>query len=214
MQTTKKALIVYGGWKGHDPHGVSEVFAEILEKENFAVTKSNTLDAFLTDLTEYDLIIPVWTMGSLTMEQEKNVCEAVAAGDEILAVNPADGKNGTATLTFDIDESAIKYAGTYTGTAIFTIAVKDAPAVTMGTAHTMVRTLMITRSTSHDKKRISGLFASKKRSIYLSFLYPLTAPEVTPATMYFCKNRYKIKIGSIASSRAAITRPMSVEYVP
>ena len=54
--------------------------------------------------------------------------EAVAAGDEILAVNPADGKTGTATIiTFDIDESDIKYAGTYTGSAIFTIAVKDVP---------------------------------------------------------------------------------------
>ena len=53
--------------------------------------------------------------------------EAVAAGGEILAVNPADGKNGTATITFDIDESTIQYAGTYTGTATFTVAVKDAP---------------------------------------------------------------------------------------
>ena len=53
--------------------------------------------------------------------------ETVAAGGEILAVNPTDGKSGTATLTFDIDESAIQYAGTYTGTATFTIAVKDAP---------------------------------------------------------------------------------------
>ena len=51
----------------------------------------------------------------------------VAAGGEILAVNPKDGKNGTTTLTFDIDESAIQYAGTYTGTATFTIAVKDVP---------------------------------------------------------------------------------------
>ena len=51
--------------------------------------------------------------------------EAVAAGDEILAVNPADGKTGSASVTFAIDESAIQYAGTYTGSAIFTIAVKD-----------------------------------------------------------------------------------------
>ena len=51
----------------------------------------------------------------------------IAAGDEILAVNPADGKTGTATITFDIDESAIQYAGTYTGSATFTIAVKDVP---------------------------------------------------------------------------------------
>ena len=53
--------------------------------------------------------------------------QSVAAGGEILAVNPADGKTGTATITFDIDESAIQYAGTYTGSATFTIAVKDVP---------------------------------------------------------------------------------------
>ena len=53
--------------------------------------------------------------------------EAVAAGGEILAVNPADGKTGSASVTFAIDESAIQYAGTYTGTATFTIAVKAVP---------------------------------------------------------------------------------------
>lgn len=53
--------------------------------------------------------------------------ETVAAGGEILAVNPADGKTGTATITFDIDETKIQYAGTYTGSATFTIAVKDVP---------------------------------------------------------------------------------------
>ena len=52
--------------------------------------------------------------------------QPVAAGGEILAVNPADGKTGTATITFDIDESAIQYAGTYTGTVTFTIAVEAA----------------------------------------------------------------------------------------
>ena len=34
----KKALIVYGGWEGHDPEGVSAVFSEILKGENFEVT--------------------------------------------------------------------------------------------------------------------------------------------------------------------------------
>ena len=57
--------------------------------------------------------------------------QPVAAGDEILAVNPADGKTGSATVTFAIDESDIKYAGTYTGSATFTIAVKYAPVTTI-----------------------------------------------------------------------------------
>ena len=83
MNKTKKALIVYGGWEGHDPCGVASVFAEILKKENFEVTTSDTLDVFLTDLTKYDLIVPIWTMGALTSEQENNVCAAIAAGTGI-----------------------------------------------------------------------------------------------------------------------------------
>ena len=71
--------------------------------------------------------------------------EAVAAGGEILAVNPADGKTGTATITFDIDESAIKYAGTYTGSATFTIAVKDVPMINF------------TLDTSYIGQYVSGL---------------------------------------------------------
>ena len=65
---------------------------------------------------------------TLTYTVTKGV-QPVAAGDEILAVNPADGKTGTATITFDIDETAIQYAGTYTGSATFTIAVKDVPTI-------------------------------------------------------------------------------------
>ena len=76
----KKALIVYGGWDGHDPQGVAEVFKDILEKEEFSVELSDTLDAFMGDLAAYDLIIPVWTMGELSGDQEWRVCEAVASG--------------------------------------------------------------------------------------------------------------------------------------
>ena len=57
--------------------------AEILKKEKFEVTTSDTLDVFLTDLTKYDLIVPIWTMGALTSEQENNVCAAIAAGTGI-----------------------------------------------------------------------------------------------------------------------------------
>ena len=55
----------------------------------------------------------------------------VAPGGEILAVNPAEGKTGSASITFAIDQNAIKYAGTYTGTATFTVAVKDVPVTTI-----------------------------------------------------------------------------------
>ena len=76
----KNALIVYGGWPGHDPKGLADVFSQILESEGFCVTKSDSLESFSRDLTGYDLLIPIWTMGAISREAEKNVCDAVAAG--------------------------------------------------------------------------------------------------------------------------------------
>lgn len=79
----KKALIVSGGWAGHDPEGVSKVFSDILKSEGFEITLSDTLDVFYGDLSAYDLIVPVWTMGTLDDKAEKNVCDAVANGTGI-----------------------------------------------------------------------------------------------------------------------------------
>lgn len=75
----RKALVVWGGWDGHDPEAVGAHFANLLEQENFDVQVSNTLDAFKdNDLTKLNLIVPVWTMGEISQEQREPVTEAVA----------------------------------------------------------------------------------------------------------------------------------------
>lgn len=78
----RKALIVQGGWDGHEPVQVSEIFRRVLTEENFEVEVSDTLDAFLDvkKLLSLHLIIPAWTMGKITGEQVRPVLEAVAAG--------------------------------------------------------------------------------------------------------------------------------------
>lgn len=78
----KKALIVQGGWDGHEPKLVSDIFAEILENEGFEVEISDTLDSFKdeTKLMNLNLIIPVWTMGEITREQLEPVLKAVESG--------------------------------------------------------------------------------------------------------------------------------------
>lgn len=77
----KSALIVYGGWEGHEPEAVGLLFQEILEGEGYRVTRSATLDSFLDpNLTSFDLIVPVWTMGEITPDQSKCVTAAVAKG--------------------------------------------------------------------------------------------------------------------------------------
>ena len=78
----KKALIVYGGWDGHQPKQISEIFSEILKSEGFEVAVSDSLDSFKDEanLMKLNLIIPVWTMGEITDEQLKPVLKAVESG--------------------------------------------------------------------------------------------------------------------------------------
>lgn len=79
---SKQALIVSGGWDGHQPKEVADLFAELLRVEGFEVEIAYTLDAFLDEqkLMQLDLIVPVWTMGEISNEQLQPVLNAVASG--------------------------------------------------------------------------------------------------------------------------------------
>ncbi len=78
----KKALIVYGGWDGHQPRETAAFMGTELKAAGFEVEISDTLDAFLAEerLKTFDLIVPHWTMGQLTGDQEKALVAAVASG--------------------------------------------------------------------------------------------------------------------------------------
>ena len=78
----KSALFVCGGWEGHEPVQCASLFAELLEVEGFQTEIVETLDVYLNKekLAELDLIVPVWTMGTITDEQEKGLIEAVESG--------------------------------------------------------------------------------------------------------------------------------------
>jgi uncharacterized protein len=78
----KKALIIFGGWDGHLPKATSELIAHDLRAADFDVTVSDSLDVLLDAelLRTIDLIVPNWTMGQITGDQEKALVAAVEAG--------------------------------------------------------------------------------------------------------------------------------------
>lgn len=78
----KSALMVWGGWDGHEPKQCVDIFAPILEKEGFKVEISDTLDVYLDEakMKSLSLIVPCWTGGSITGEQERGLLEAVKSG--------------------------------------------------------------------------------------------------------------------------------------
>ena len=78
----KKAIMVWGGWDGHEPKQCVDIFAPILEEEGFAVTISDTLDTYKDRdlMAEQDLVVPAWTMGQIEGEQEQGLLAAVDRG--------------------------------------------------------------------------------------------------------------------------------------
>lgn len=75
----KRALIVWGGWDGHEPDKVAALFERILKGEGFEVEVSNTLDSFADadKVNSMNLLIPIVTMSEITNEQFNPVAEAV-----------------------------------------------------------------------------------------------------------------------------------------
>ena len=78
-----KALIVQGGWEGHEPKPVAGIIAKALRGEGFDVEVSDTLDSFsdVEKLKALDLIVPIWTMATREEGQKvRPVLEAVRSG--------------------------------------------------------------------------------------------------------------------------------------
>jgi type 1 glutamine amidotransferase len=78
----RKALIVWGGWSGHEPKQCTDVFAPILQSKGFDVEISDTLDVYLDKgkMESLSLVVPVWTMGTITREQQNGLLDAVRSG--------------------------------------------------------------------------------------------------------------------------------------
>jgi len=78
----RKALIIQGGWDGHEPQLTSKRFGALLEKNGFSVDIQSDLACLgnLDALLELDLIVACWTMGAIEREYTQNVAKAVGAG--------------------------------------------------------------------------------------------------------------------------------------
>lgn len=78
----KSALLVWGGWEGHEPAKGVALFGPYLESQGYTTTISDNLDIYLdsVEMQTFDLIVPIWTMGTITPEQEKGLLRAVEQG--------------------------------------------------------------------------------------------------------------------------------------
>ncbi len=78
----KKILFVWGGWDGHEPGKCRDIFVPWMRDSGADVIVSDSLDSYLDEemINTRDLIIQVWTMGTISGEQSQGLLNAVKSG--------------------------------------------------------------------------------------------------------------------------------------
>ena len=77
----REALIVWGGWNGHEPEQCADIVAQMLEEDGFQVRLETKTRAFADpDLSRFSLIVPIYTMSKIEKDEAANLSRAVREG--------------------------------------------------------------------------------------------------------------------------------------
>ena len=77
----RKALIVWGGWSGHEPEQCAAIIRGMLEEDGFSVAVETKTDAFGDpSIRDLHLVVPIYTMSKIEKEHAVNLASAVEAG--------------------------------------------------------------------------------------------------------------------------------------
>lgn len=77
----KTALIVYGGWSGHDPEECAAIYRRWLHEDGFSVRTATETSAFADpSIHDLSLIVPIFTMSKIEKEEVANLTKAVQNG--------------------------------------------------------------------------------------------------------------------------------------
>jgi type 1 glutamine amidotransferase len=77
----REALIVWGGWSGHEPEQGAQIVAGLLRESGFNVYLETSTEAFADPaLKDLSLIVPIMTMSKIEKEELANLTACVKSG--------------------------------------------------------------------------------------------------------------------------------------
>ncbi len=77
----REALIVWGGWSGHEPEQGAKIIGDMLREAGFEVYLKTSTEAFADPaLKDLSLIVPIMTMSKIEKEEVANLTAAVRSG--------------------------------------------------------------------------------------------------------------------------------------
>lgn len=77
----RQALIVWGGWNGHEPERGAEIIRDFLQEDGFEVRVETSTAAFADPaIRDLSLIVPIYTMSKIEKDEVANLVAAVESG--------------------------------------------------------------------------------------------------------------------------------------
>jgi hypothetical protein len=77
----RSALIVWGGWSGHDPEECAAIYRRWLHEDGFSVRVETDTEVFADPaIKDLSLIIPCTTMSTISRDAANNLAAAVESG--------------------------------------------------------------------------------------------------------------------------------------
>lgn len=77
----RSALIVWGGWNGHDPEECAAIYRRWLHEDGFSVRVETDPEVFLEpEIKNLSLIVPCTTMSTISREAATNLAAAIESG--------------------------------------------------------------------------------------------------------------------------------------
>jgi uncharacterized protein len=77
----RSALIVYGGWDGHEPEQCAQIYRRWLTEDGFTVRMETETRAFADPaIHDLSLIVPIFTMSKIEKDEVANLTRAVENG--------------------------------------------------------------------------------------------------------------------------------------
>jgi type 1 glutamine amidotransferase len=77
----RSALIVYGGWEGHEPEECAAIYRRWLHEDGFSVRVETETSAFADpSIHDLSLIVPIYTMSTIDKYEVANLTKAVEGG--------------------------------------------------------------------------------------------------------------------------------------
>jgi type 1 glutamine amidotransferase len=77
----RKAMIVWGGWAGHEPEQCAGIIRDMLEEDGFELAVETSTEAFGDPrIRDLSLIVPIFTMSKIEKAHAVNLAKAVEEG--------------------------------------------------------------------------------------------------------------------------------------